>query len=111
MNCKIGDMAIVVFGGLGPQTPGIVGCVVEIIRQVEPCEYFTSVCGNQMRRKSSIPAWLVRSSRPLPWLVSRGPNSGEIFYFTERPIADQNLRPVSGLPVIDEVTEKLKEPA
>lgn len=114
MNCKPGDMAIVMgTQGIPMQTPGVIGRVVEVLRAHSLGSTYRSVNGKTMHT-TNIGAnshWVVRSSTPLPWLVLNGPNAGEVWLFEERCIMDSSLRPISGVPVDDEVTEDLKEPA
>jgi hypothetical protein len=104
MNCKPGDLAIVV----GPcVTPGLTGRVVEILRRAVPGEYYQSVCGKTVRLSIEVPCWFVRSSTPLPMQTTLG----WFLLFHERSIQDAILRPISGVPVNDEVTDDIKEPA
>ncbi len=104
MNCKPGDMAITVKRGVWASnpTPGIVGRVVEVVRWSSYGEIFVSTSGAMFRYCNTAPAWVVRSREPLPWLSHAGPNAGEVHLFGERPIADECLIPIGGVPVHDE---------
>ena len=111
MNCKPGDMAVVVRRGVpdGSFTLGLAGRIVEVVRLAEPGEIFFSTLGAMFRisNKFPAPAWVCRSSELLPWLSGKGPNAGKIQFFRERPIADANLIPISGVPVHDEQHEEV----
>jgi hypothetical protein len=103
MNCKPGDLAIAMAGTVTPEMAGI---IVEVIRP--------AVLGERLGEKSfhlsTITgfAWVIRSTgRKIPVRT----DSGRLFYVSERAYSDHLLRPVSGLPVNDEVTDDIKEPA
>lgn len=107
-RCKVGDMAIVVGSqGIPGLTPGIIGRVVEIVRPHTAGSTYRSIDGITMHssRCTGSHFWVVRSSRHLPWGVFSGPNVGNILMFEERPISDLHLRPISGTPLNDEVTD------
>jgi hypothetical protein len=110
-RCKVGDMAIVVgTPGMPVLTPGIIGRVVEIMRPHVAGSNYRAIDGNTMHssRLSDTHHWVVRSSIPLPWGVFSGPNAGSVWMFEERPISDSSLRPISGVPVNDKVTDDLE---
>jgi len=92
MNCKPGDLAIIVRSRLAPEN---IGRIVEIVRR------------RSTETEKEGPEWLVRCDRNM---VERWEH-GFVRLVTERFYLDACLRPVSGLPVEDEVTEDLKEPA
>lgn len=105
MNCKPGDLAIVIGARL---TPEIIGAIVEVIGPACDGQIFRSINGLRVTLKTEgRMTWVVRSDRPLMWRM----DSGRELYFSELPASDRMLRPVSGLPITDEVTEDLKEPA
>jgi hypothetical protein len=99
MNCKPGDLAYVI---RAEATPEMVGIVVTVLRMAIDGE---KVGG----RKFSVrePSWVVEANSLIP---SRG-YDGILRYLKQRVICDRNMRPISGVPVTDEVTEDLKEPA
>ncbi|WP_143016619.1 hypothetical protein [Paraburkholderia phenazinium] len=104
MNVKPGDLAIIV----GPcATPGLTGRVVEILRRAVPGEAYPSIAGDVVYLRIEAPCWFVRSSTPLPMKTSLG----RFLLFRERSIQDAILRPISGVPVDDEIIEDLREPA
>ncbi|MDR6393038.1 hypothetical protein [Paraburkholderia phenoliruptrix] len=84
MNCKPGDLAYIVKSG----RPETIGVIVEVL---EPLIH------------GSTPMWRVRALRPVKKY------SGE--FGCEGNIEDDRLRPISGVPVNDEVTDDIKEPA
>lgn len=86
MNCKQGDLAYIVKAPFGGPT----GIVVE----VESLDQVHQVYGH---------LWLCRSRTPLP-TVSLG-NRHDVL------VADDWLRPISGVPVHDEVTDDLEATA
>ncbi|MFK4444659.1 hypothetical protein ABH944_004837 [Caballeronia udeis] len=87
MNCKPGDLASIV-GGLSNPSPNI-GRVVEVIR----LEVVDAVIG---------PVWNCKSSQPLQTVHGLKDD----FH-----VRDAWLRPIGGVPIHDEVTEDLQEPA
>jgi hypothetical protein len=84
MNCKPGDLAYIVRSA----RPETVGVVVEVL---EPITH------------RGTPMWRVRAVRPVKKM------NGDFGY--EGDIEDDRLRPISGVPVNDEVTDDIKEPA
>jgi hypothetical protein len=107
MNCKPGDLAIVVGAGSPISTPGLKGRVVEIVRAAIKNEMFPTVDGIPFRTTTTRFCWVVRSPRPLPWISINGPHEGRVHMVHERPIADSAMRPISGVPVNDEATEEI----
>lgn len=87
MNCNPGDLAYIV-GGMRNPSPNI-GCVVEVIR----LEAIDAAIG---------PVWNCKSRQPLE----------TVHGFRDKfHVRDAWLRPIGGVPVEDEVTEDIKEPA
>lgn len=90
MNCKPGDLAIVVGECM---TPGIRGRIVEVIRFV----------GGQFEGRT------VDSNRKDCWEIKAAGGGNLPQYFTNgivvmvptRPFSDSQLRPISGVPVHD----------
>jgi hypothetical protein len=90
MNCKPGDLAIVV-----PPSDNS-GLIVRVIRPA---------IGDHF---SGLPSWFVTSAgRPLE--AQRKDGSRRSAMAAQCP--DAWLRPVSGLPINDEVTDDIKDPA
>jgi hypothetical protein len=87
MNCKPGDLAILIHANL----PENLGAIVEVIR---PCEIFGPGY------------WVCSSTTPRRGVIGNRVISAK----AENSAHDSWLRPVSGLPIDDEVTEDLKEP-
>lgn len=99
MNCKPGDLAIVV-RSVAPEN---IGRIVTVIRLVVPGEQFAE--GRRLVEVGN--GWLVQCDRPLV-TTFEGKQVGS---HCTRVYRDDCLRPISGVPVEDEVTEDLKEPA
>lgn len=94
MNCKPGDLAIVINAFFCHEN---IGRIVEVVRRAVP--------GVDTTPDSTHDSWMVRSDRPLA--RSAGKGSFRIAPANEAPCADCNLRPVSGLPVDEEVKDEL----
>jgi hypothetical protein len=92
MNCKPGDLAYIVKSIL----PENIGRIVEVVRLL----YLDSPDG---------PVWIVRGSTPLARSAFRG--AIRLEGSAERPFIDAWLRPISGVPVCDDVKDEIKEPA
>lgn len=93
LNCKPGDMAIVVSAYHRPEN---IGRIVEVVRvAVEGVDY-------KINGASQF-AWLVKSQRPL----ARAGYYMPIPDGYEAVCADCNLRPVSGLPVDEEIRDEV----
>lgn len=100
LNCKPGDLAIVV----GPcVTSGLTGRVVEILRCSVRGESYPPISGDMVRLMIEAPCWFVRGSTPLPMKTSLG----RFLLFHERSIQDAILRPISGVPVDEEITDEV----
>jgi len=93
MNCKPGDLAFIA----GDEDPENIGIIVRVVGapKYEPV-------GTH---------WYCVSENHL--MLCNDPEMGnwERHWDSSGDIADSNLRPISGVPVTDEVTEDLKEPA
>jgi hypothetical protein len=91
MNCKPGDLAIIIASDF----PEEIGMVVEVLPDSLVDEEF-GFC------------WHIRAKRPVAcW----DPATGKDVFNSEFCVPDSDLRPVTGLPVHDEVTDDIKEPA
>lgn len=99
MNCKPGDLAIVV---AARNTPEIIGRIVEVVRVAVAGDTFKRVDGvtTTLARVDGV-TWRVRSSRPLPWTMA----NGKTYQCFEVATSDAHLRPVSGLPVCEETRD------
>lgn len=86
MNCKPGDLAIIVSSRLAPEN---IGRIVEVVRRRSP--------------DGSLPCWIVRSNQPL---VNRW-EDGFVELVYERIYRDLCLRPVTGLPIANDVTDEV----
>lgn len=83
MNCKQGDLAVVVYAEL---TPEMIGALVEVVRFARPEEV---VCG--IRYDNDLPAWVCR---PVSGRIPIRLLSGKFRIVTERVICDCLLRPI-----------------
>lgn len=93
LNCKPGDLAIIVAATFSEE----IGVIVEVMR--------IGVPGVDFHPDSRAPAWVVKSDRPLPRYLYE---TKEIHSWSkEKAIADARLRPVTGLPITDDVTDKV----
>jgi hypothetical protein len=101
MNCKPGDLAYIV--GLKFSVENI-GMVVEVIRPAVPKEIFHSKTGKSVGLGTCHRAWVIRScGKPIVW---RTPDC-ELGMFDIAPIGDENLRPISGVPVTEDVEDEV----
>ncbi|WP_157686010.1 hypothetical protein [Robbsia andropogonis] len=103
MNCKPGDLAIVVFAKIRPE---LMGTIVEIVGRAFNGDEFSSIKGRRFRA-SGIPdgiIWRIKLSRPLRVSAPDGTSH----YFTEVTMPDTRLRPVSGLPIDEEVIHEVR---
>ncbi|HVI88285.1 MAG TPA: hypothetical protein VM659_08285 [Dongiaceae bacterium] len=94
MNCKPGDLAIVVKACIVEN----IGKIVEVIGPSDD----HPVLGFRWSIRPQSP---MRSVDGIDLTTQVGPSLGNL------ACADDWLRPVSGLPITDEVTDDLKEPA
>ena len=99
MNCKPGDLAIIIGAVL---TPEMIGCVVECVHLTVPGEVLKCNALALPLRLDG-PAWLVRGTG----LIPNRSTSGRLEFLPERFVSDKYLRPVSGLPVTDDVTDEV----
>ena len=92
MNCKPGDLAIIVADGQGGASDAI-GMIVEVQAAR------VSVAGPgwlvKMQERKTVEVWATGEKTTTDLLI----------------VADAWLRPISGIPIDDEVIEELKEPA
>ncbi|MET3232239.1 UNVERIFIED_ORG: hypothetical protein ABIC54_004444 [Burkholderia sp. 1263] len=94
MNCKPGDLAVIIRSSF----PSNIGHIVEVLRRCPACELIDPL----------VPEWECREIGSLEkevWVFGEDdtpPKDGEI------DIADRDLRPISGVPVDDEVTDDLE---
>ena len=93
MNVKPGDLAIIIRSRFAPEN---IGRIVQIVRRRDA-----------ETENTGEPQWLVRSERTL---VERWAD-GHVLLVLERFYLDVCLRPISGVPVNDEVTDEIREPA
>lgn len=84
MNCKPGDLAIVIRGTQ-------VGMIVSVIGSEVPFDDWS-------------PAWHATTDRPVQTIKRR---SRRVSQATEFRVRDSWLRPVSGLPIEDEVKDEV----
>jgi len=87
MNCKPGDLAYIV-GGLDNPSPNL-GRIVEVLR----------LCGED----DDGPNWVCKSREPLALM---GPGDSTV-YATEGICADAWLRPITGLPITDDIKDEV----
>lgn len=99
MNVKPGDLAIVV-SSISQEN---IGRIVTVIRLVVAGERFA--VGRRLVGDGN--GWLVQCDRPLVITFEGKP----VGTHCTRVYRDDCLRPISGVPVDDEVTDDLKEPA
>ncbi|MEX3691861.1 hypothetical protein AB3X91_08965 [Paraburkholderia sp. BR14263] len=89
-------------------TPGIVDRIVQVIRPAVAGEKFVATTGQATIAGDSgnSVTWVVRSKTPLPgkaWLFGEC----SILLFDERPISDEQLRRLGGVPVDDEIHDEV----
>ena len=89
MNCKPGDLAIVRYA----HTP-VIGKIVEVIERSD------DVLG--------LPAWRVQFQGIAK---VRNKETGQLTLGCDADCPDAWLRPISGVPIENEMTEEMKEPA
>lgn len=106
MNCKPGDLAIVV---RAHQTPKMLGRIITVVRLVVPGERFKTDRGHMRWTGHSAKAWVVKSDRPMPWYG----DDGSLHFAMERVFYDECLRPINPGDLVEDEDQinKLKEPA
>lgn len=106
MNCKPGDLAIVV---RVRATPEMLGRIVTVVRAPVYGEFFKTDRGNIRWAGNCSGAWVVSSNHPMPW---KGVN-GSHHLAMERVFVDEALRPINPGDLVEDEDQinKLKEPA
>lgn len=98
MNCKPGDLAIVI----GAQvTPEMIGHIVEVVSAAHNGDVFETDLGEaRLGDPASVTVWRVRScgALPLPWRL----RDGRLAHAVEMPVFDTYLRPLNGAPIDEE---------
>jgi hypothetical protein len=94
MNCKPGDLAIVV----ASRCVENIGRIVEVLRPAIRGVEFDS-------RAPDVPTWLVKADRPLGvrGFISGLPRDPML----KRAYADHCLRPITGLPITDDIKDEV----
>jgi hypothetical protein len=92
LNCKPGDLAIVMYSETGLN----LGKIVEVIKLLGETPEFDG----QFWNIDDGPSWLVEA-KGSPILCSVGPPLSVV------PIPDAWLRPISGVPVDEEITDEV----
>lgn len=90
MNCKPGDLAIVVRVD-GPEDRDVIGLIVEVLRPCPPNEW----------EEVSEPEWECRSRSPV-----RAQCDGKRVFSSEFDVRDSWLRPLSGVPITDDIKDE-----
>ena len=107
MNCKPGDLAIVV---RAHHTPEMLGRIVMVVRLATPGERFKTDRGSmKIIIPPSAQVWVIKSDRQMPW----NSNQGTLHFATERVFNDDGLRPINPGDLVEDEDQisKLKEPA
>ena|ERR1700754_1086679 len=102
MNCKPGELAIVISA---EATPEMIGYVVEVVRQAIDGEML-----GKFQLTQEYPhrhSWICRSANGIPMRSTHG----NLHIVNERAILDVFLRPITGLPIDEETPTEIKEPA
>jgi hypothetical protein len=99
MNCKPGDLAIITNS---LPSGALCGRIVRVLRQQVAGEIFKSTNGILADGTGNYECWVIEGDGPLPWCG---------LMFDERPFPDKWLRPISGVPLEDEVMREIKETA
>jgi hypothetical protein len=103
MNCKPGDLAIVIGARV---TPEMIGRVVEVVSLAYRGEIFGTDAGLvRLKNLAGVACWRVRSigEQPLLWRWS----NGALARAMETPCYDAYLRPVSEPPVGVETRDEI----
>ena len=106
MNCKPGDLAIVV---KARNTTEMLGGIVTVVRAPVPLEIFVTDRGRVRWTGTCSGAWVVSSSHPMPW----NDGGGSQYLAMERVFMDECLRPINPGDLVEDEDQinKLKEPA
>ena len=106
MNCKPGDLAIVV---RARNTPEMLGRIVTVVRAPVHKEFFETSKGRMRWTGDCSDTWVVSSNHPMPW---RGVG-GTLHFAKERVFSDECLRPINPGDLVEDEGQinKLKEPA
>lgn len=105
MNCKPGDLALVI---RARETPEMLGRIVTVARAPMPNEIFKTDKG-RLKSSNTSGVWVVTSNYPMPWNSHK---SGRHFA-KERLFNDECLRPINPGDLVEDEDQinKLKEPA
>lgn len=106
MNCKPGDLAIVV---RARDTTEMLGRIVTVVRRLVYGEFFKTDRGSIRWTGACSSAWVVSSSHPMPWKST----DGSRHLVLERAFMDECLRPINPGDLVEDEDQinKLKEPA
>jgi len=107
MNCKPGDLAVVV---RAPYTPEMLGRIVTVVRLATPGERFKTDRGSmRWPGYGCAQVWVIKSDRLMPW----NSYQGTLHFATERVFNDDGLRPINPGDLVEDEDQinKLKEPA
>ena len=106
MNCKPGDLAIVV---RARNTPEMLGRIVTVVRAPVPGEIFKTDKGYVRWPHDTPGVWVVSSNHPMPWKSVGGSHHLAL----ERVFRDECLRPINPGDLVEDEDQinKLKEPA
>ena len=106
MNCKPGDLAIVIRAG---QTPQMLGRIVTVVRAPVHEEIFETHLGSIRWTGNCSDTWVVSSNHPMPWKSVGGSHHLAL----ERVFRDECLRPINPGDLVEDEDQinKLKEPA
>lgn len=106
MNCKPGDLAIVVRAQAAPE---MLGRIVTVVRAPVYRELFKTDRGHIRWAGNCSGAWVVSSNYPMPWKCENGPHHLAM----ERVFVDDCLRPINPGDLVEDEDQinNLKEPA
>ena len=106
MNCKPGDLALVV---RARATPEMLGRIVTVVRLATPGERFKTDRGYIRWTGACSGLWVVSSNHPMPWKNDQG----TLHFTLERVFRDECLRPINPGDLVEDEDQinKLKEPA
>jgi len=107
LNCKPGDLAIIV---RSPASPENIGKIVRVIRTAVESE---TIEGWRVYLRGGLPAWIVESDgSPLAWAsVSIDGRKTKINLVRQRAYADYCLKPIRdpGDDAVDQFTRKIED--